>query len=447
MPLHPVRNATRLGRAAGSLPNRAQTSRPHGRREHRGRHAHTWLRGPGVNAEAQDDCGVDEGAVRHRRRRPPTTAPRGERPSIHALPARSSTRVWRERTLVGEGPARGCEPHHGEVGQLLRIARGREPSDEWAACSPARSRRCSAPSPGSPPPPATGATCAAPPTYKVMYRSTDGTFKPVVSGKHTRRRRDGHHQGHDPAVPRPVRAGRHQPHAVFDREPHRARPLEPAPRVRVRWWLRHRVLPGLRTRHRRAQRLIAQQGLRGRNRELQHVPDVVQRRAVRGDRDDGEGALLRVGRTAPVHHRRRRVGRRDPAADDRPELPGHPRRALTGHPVPRRDLDRARTYRTAGCSPTSTTGAGSAFTAAQRSGDRRPPLGRDVCALDLVVPRHHQPLRRLRPEDPRGRDLLRDESQGHPLHAPGPQPQRVRHRREDRVSRTGRSTTSACSTG
>ena len=102
------------------------------------------------------------------------------------------------------------------------------------------------------------------------------------------------------------------------------------------------------------------EGLRGRDRELQHVPDVVQRRALRRDRDDGEGARRRDDRHAALHDRRGCIGWRDPAADDRPELPGHPRRALAGHPVPRRDLDRARASPTAACSPTSTPAPGRA---------------------------------------------------------------------------------------
>ena len=79
-------------------------------------------------------------------------------------------------------------------------------------------------------------------------------------------------------------------------------------------------------------------GLRGFELKPHRARHRLQRRALGRDRRDGQGARHRGARPrAGVDDRRGRLGRLDPAADDRPELPGPPRRADARRELPRRD--------------------------------------------------------------------------------------------------------------
>ena len=189
------------------------------------------------------------------------------------------------------------------------------------------------------------------------------------------------------------------------------------------------------------------EGLRGRDRELQHVPDVVQRRALGRDRDDGQGARGRDDRRAAVHDRRRRVGWRDPAADDRPELPGHPRRALAGDPVPRRDLGRAGRLGLRAARALLREPRARASPTAQRAAINGHRTIGTCRAVDLVVPRHDRPDDRLRPADPGGPDLLRRRTRRASAARCRTSTATSSASTRRPGSRTGRSTTSACSTG
>ena len=194
----------------------------------------------------------------------------------------------------------------------------------------------------------------------------------------------------------------------------------------------------------------ADRGLRGRDRDVQHVPGAVQRRAVGRDRDDGQGTLHRGVRRAGAHDRRRRVGRFDPAAPHRPELSGSARRGGRHPPVPRCHHDRPGRHATAGCS----------------IGSMRPRQGRRSRRSSAAAINGHAVaatcdfwvncVPRRASARPTGCDPAIPKSElydpvkkrnGLPLHAAGRQRQPVRSRPEDRLRPTGRSTTSACSTG
>ena len=87
---------------------------------------------------------------------------------------------------------------------------------------------------------------------------------------------------------------------------------------------------------RRAHRPVPVARLRRRLVEPQRLRQQLQRGDLRRGRADGQGALHRDLRRAALHDRLGRLGRRDPAAPDRQQLPGHPRR----HPA---QLPRSRT--------------------------------------------------------------------------------------------------------
>ena len=82
-----------------------------------------------------------------------------------------------------------------------------------------------------------------------------------------------------------------------------------------------------------------------------------------------------------LHHRRRRLGRFDPTAPDRAELPGPARRACRPScrsPTPSAS---ARASATARCSTPTTTGAGSSLTDGAARGHQRPRVRPDLPAL------------------------------------------------------------------
>ena len=208
--------------------------------------------------------------------------------------------------------------------------------------------------------PALDADCSAPTQVRYQYRTTAGAFaaladptvKPADLATHDDARRP------DRRLHRSDREGRDRPRRLRDRRPLRpgraAEPvhgrarLERTAGLHVRRRLQRRLPPGPGER-RRAHRPLP----RARLRRRVVVPERLRQQLQRGDlgrgRADGEGALRRDVREAEVHDRLRRLGRRDPAAPDREQLPGHPRRDHPERLVP--GLDHARNRaRTAGCS-------------------------------------------------------------------------------------------------
>ena len=123
-------------------------------------------------------------------------------------------------------------------------------------------------------------------------------------------------------------------------------------------------------------------GLRGRDRDVQHVPDAVQRRALRRDRDDGEGALHQRVRCARCTRsgRARRAARSSSTSSCRTTPASSTQRARSCR-SPMRSRSR-RASATADCSPTTTPSArGKALTPSAASRDQRPRGRPSTCAL------------------------------------------------------------------
>ena len=176
-----------------------------------------------------------------------------------------------------------------------------------------------------------------------------GAFAPLARRRaRPGRRRHGHRRRDHGPLRRAHRVGRDRPGRLLDLDPRpdtgrgrvRRRRVERPARVPVRRRVRPELRPGLHARDRHDERRAAEQGLRGRHRDVQHVPGAVQHGALGRDDDDGEGALRRGLRRARVHDRRRRVGRCHPAARDRAELPRPARRGRADGAVPGRDQHR-----------------------------------------------------------------------------------------------------------
>ena len=158
-----------------------------------------------------------------------------------------------------------------------------------------------------------------------------------------RPRQDNDARRTDGRLHRPDREGRDRPRRLRDRRPLRpggtAEPvhgrarLEREARLHVRWRLQRRLPPGPGER-RRPHRPFP----RARLRRRVVVPERLRQQLQRGDlcrgRADGEGAFRRDVREAGIHDRLGRLGRRDPAAPDREQLSGHPRRDRPGCLVP-----------------------------------------------------------------------------------------------------------------
>ena len=123
--------------------------------------------------------------------------------------------------------------------------------------------------------------------------------------------------------------------------------LERQAQLPLRRRLRPRLPLGPQRGHQRPCARPAEPRLRRRLRDPQYARHRMQRRGLRRDRDDDQGALHRAVRRAAVHDRLRRLGRRHPAASDRPQLPRPPRCPHAGHLLPGRRVDPARRRSTA----------------------------------------------------------------------------------------------------
>ena len=346
-----ARGASR--RSGRSRPRRRLAARRRGKREQRG---------------ARDRGAVDAAAVRlgrrrprrdpppRRRRKPEASPHRGERPGcVRELPDDARRLAARARRRARPGRERD--------------RRARQRQREGNAAGPLRD-------PPSREPPPQRADVLRPAAGAVLLRDraerpragarrrllrTDAGSLPVPDDRRRlrgARRPDGEAgrpRPHDDArrphrrLHRSDREGSDRPRRLRDRRPLRSRRaaepvhgrarLERTARLHVRRRLQRRLPPGPGER-RRAHRPLPRPWLCRRV----VVPERLRQQLQRGDlgrgRADGEGALRRDVREAEVHDRLRRLGRRDPAAPDREQLPGHPRRDHPECVVP--GLDHAR---------------------------------------------------------------------------------------------------------
>ena len=255
--------------------------------------------------------------------------------------------------------------------------------------------------------PATDADCDAPTQTTWSYQATDGGLKPLA----------------DPAsIPADVASttvgGASVPfvirteQGVIDRGIYTIWTLDPKPNAAAgaAWdasgWNRRLVYrfgggcgtlvhAGLVV-HGRRRRRPARQRLRGRDQHPRHAADDVQHRALCRSRADDARALRRGLRRAEVHHRRRWLRRRDPAAHDRAHVSGHPRRAVAEPAVPGRGLDRGGCHRLRIARPLLQDACRSRAHGRAEGRDQRAPHVGHVRVLEPVVRRRCEPDRRVR---------------------------------------------------